>query len=261
MASAKLIYNFNKIKKRFNVYEKSQAEFAGKRALTRLGKEFRGKNGLIAQTYLGKHGFKRFQNAVFFTLNSTYAIQSGSTLTVGVKDERAISKGNPASKYLYPPIGGGSTKAYGTTFTQYLKNRNYMNKNDYPFAVTDNRLIKIGKNGRVTKSTYSNTMIGLAKTRSGQTKPRSKKNAKIQDARVIAFKTKSEAGKYKKGIYREQTPSSGKYRSFLRPLFIFKPTPTQKRQKTFKQRVKYFSDKKVFKYWTQEIKQLAKKAK
>ena len=97
------------------------------------------------------------------------------TLTVGVKDERAISKGNPASKYLYPPIGGGSTKAYGTLFTQYLKDRNYMNKNDYPFAVTDNRLIKIGKNGRVTKSTYSNTMIGLAKTRSKQTKPRSRK--------------------------------------------------------------------------------------
>ena len=55
-----LVYNFNKIQKRFNAYEKTQANFAGKVALTRLGKEFRGQNGLIAQTYIGKHGFKPF---------------------------------------------------------------------------------------------------------------------------------------------------------------------------------------------------------
>ena len=55
---------------------------------------------------------------------------------LGVKDERALKgKGNPAGKYLYPVIGGGSTKAYGTQFTQYLRNRNFMKKGDYPFAV------------------------------------------------------------------------------------------------------------------------------
>tara|TARA_R100000773_G_C4193499_1_gene98512 strand:+ start:123 stop:887 length:765 start_codon:yes stop_codon:yes gene_type:complete len=251
-----LTYNFSKIQKRFNAYEKTQAKFAGKVALTKLGKEFRGRNGLIAQTYLGRHGFKKFRSAVFFTLNSTFARQRELQLDVGVKDERAITKGNPSSKYLYPPIGGGSTKAYGTLFTQYLKDRNYMNKNDYPFAVTGNRLIKLNKQGRVTKATYSNTMIGLAKTRNKGVKPRSTVNSKIQDARVIAFK--SNVGKFKKGIYREQTPSTGNYKSFLRPLFMFKPTPTQKPQKTFRQRVKYFSDKKVFKYWSKEIKKLAK---
>ena len=258
MASATIIYDFNKIKKRFNVYEKSQAEFAGKVALTRLGKEFRGQNGLIAQTYLGKHGFKPFKSAVFFTRNSTYAVQQGTRLIVGVKDERAISKGNPASKYLYPPIGGGSTKAYDTLFTQYLKNRNFMNQGDYPFAVMDSRFIKLKKNGKVTNATYYNTMIGLAKTRDKQIKPRSKKNGKIQDERDIAFRSESKAPYGIKGIYREKTPSSGKYPSTLLPLFVFKEIPTQKRQKTFKQRVKYFADKRVFKYWTQEIKRLAK---
>ena len=99
---------------------------------------------------------------------------------------------------------------------------------------------------------------GLAKTRDKETKPRSVSKAKIQDARVIAFKTDSKGGKYRKGIYREQTPSSGKYPSFLRPLFMFKPVPTQKGKQTFRQRVKYFSDKKVFKYWSREIKRLAK---
>ena len=154
---AVLVYNFSKIQKRFNAYEKTQANFAGKVALTRLGKEFRGQNGLIAQTYIGKHGFKPFESALFFTKNSTFAKQRGLALDVGVKDEKAMKgKGNPASKYLYPPIGGGSTKAYGTLFTQYLKNRNLMNKGDYPFAITASRFIKVGKNGRVTKSTYSN---------------------------------------------------------------------------------------------------------
>tara|TARA_R100000152_G_C6709893_1_gene137703 strand:+ start:124 stop:894 length:771 start_codon:yes stop_codon:yes gene_type:complete len=256
MKSAAIIYDFSKIKKRLNVYEKSQSEFAAKRTLTKLGKELKGSKGLIAQTYLGQHGFKPFESAVFFTLNSTFTKQSGLTLFVGVKDERAISKGNPAAKYLYPPIGGGSTKAYGTLFTQYLKDRNYMNQNDYPFAITSNRLIKVGKNNRVTKSTYSNTMIGLAKTRAKEIPAKSRKNGKIQDARVIAFK--SDTSKYRKGIYREQTPSSGKYRSFLRPLFVFDSPPTQKPQSTFKMRVKRLADERVYKYWKEEIKRLAK---
>ena len=101
-------------------------------------------------------------------------------------------------------------------------------------------------------------MIGLAKTRDKEVKARSRKNGKIQDARVIAFKTTTAAGKYKKGIYREHTPSSGKYRSYLKPLFIFKEIPTQKGKFTFRQRVKFFADKKAFKYWSQEIKKLAK---
>ena len=253
-----LTYNFSKIQKRFNVYERTQAKFAGKVALTKLGKEFRGKNGLIAKSYLGKQGLQKFKSAVFFTLNSTFAVQRGLELDVGVKDERAITKGNPASKYLYPVIGGGSTKAYDTLFTQYLKNRNFMNKGDYPFAVRGNPLIKLNKKGRVTKATYSNTMIGLAKTRDKGVKPRSLSNSKIQDARVIAFKNGSKGGKFRKGIYREQTPSTGKYKSFLRPLFMFKPIPTQPPQATFYRRVKSIADDRVFKYWTEEIKELAK---
>ena len=253
-----LVYNFSKIQKRFNAYEKTQANFAGKVALTKLGKELKGKDGLIARSYKGGHGLQKFKSAVFFTLNSTFTKQRGLALDVGVKDEKAITKGNPASKYLYPVIGGGSTKAYDTLFTQYLRNRNLISKGDYPYAVRDNRFIKLGKNGRVTKSTYSNTMIGLGKTRDKEVKARSRKNGKIQDARVIAFKTTTAAGKYKKGIYREHTPSSGKYKSYLKPLFIFKEIPTQKGKFTFRQRVKFFADKKAFKYWSREIKRLAK---
>ena len=253
MARASLIYDFKKIKKRFNIFEKSQAKFAGKRALTRLGKEFRGKDNLIGRTYKGLEGFKPFKSAVPFTVNSTFAIQSGLNLQVGVKDK--TGKGNPAGKYLYPPIGGGSTKAYDTQFTQYLRNRNKINTSDYPFAVIGNPLIKTNSRGRVKRFVYKNTMIGLSKTRKGITEARSK-GSKIQDARVIAFK--NGRGKYAKGIYRETVPSRGNFRSFLRPLFLFDSIPTQPPQKSFKLRVKYFADKKVYKYWSQEIKQLAK---
>ena len=38
---------------------------------------------------------------------------------------------------------------------------------------------------------------------------------------------------------------------------MFKDIPTQKGKFTFRQRVKFFADKKAFKYWTQEIKKLA----
>ncbi len=249
-----LVYNFSKIQKRFNAYEKTQANFAGKVALTRLGKELKGKNGLIARSYKGGHGLQKLKSAVPFTLNSTFTKQSGLALDVGVKDEKGLrgGKGNPASKYLYPVIGGGSTKAYGTLFTQYLKNRNFMNQGDYPYAVLGNKFIKLGKNRRVTKSTYYNTMIGLGKTRDKEIKGRSKKNGRIQDARVIAFKR--DKGKFKKGIYREV---ANKKTTYLSPLFLFKPVPTQKGKFTFRQRVKYFADKKAFKYWSQEIKRLA----
>ena len=254
MKSAAIIYDFSKIKKRLNVYEKSQSEFAAKKTLTRLGKELKGKSGLIAQTYLGQQGFEPFESAVFFTLNSTFTKQRGLTLFVGVKDK--TGKGNPAGKYLYPPIGGGSTKAYGTQFTQALRNLNLMNQGDYPFAVRDNPLIRMGSNNRVTRSTYRNTLTALKETRARTIPPRSRKNGRIQDARVIAFK--SDSNKYRRGIYREQTPSTGKYRSFLRPLFMFKPTPTQKQKSTFKKRLERLADERVYKYWKEEIKRLAK---
>ena len=81
-------YNFDKIKKQLSVYERSQAKFAGKKALTRLNRELKGKNGLVAKTYKrGTLTGGRFRDPVTFTLASTYGIQAGLNLTVGVKDE------------------------------------------------------------------------------------------------------------------------------------------------------------------------------
>jgi hypothetical protein len=245
-------YNFEKIKKQLSVYERSQSKFAGKKALTRLNRQLKGKNGLVAKTYKsGTLTGGRFRDPVTFTLASTFGIQKGTELTVGVKGERALrGKGNPASKYLYPVIGGGSTKAYDTNFTKYLRNRDLIKSNEYPYAEFDNRFIKTNKRGRVTKLTYRNTIQGLKNDY-----PSGRRGSKIQDARVFALKDKQ--GKLKAGIYREVPDREGEF--IARALFYFGKTPRQKGKVTFSKRIKKIADKRVFKYWVSETRKLAKK--
>ena len=251
------VFDINKFNRFLSIYEQSQTEFAGKRALTKFGQRIKGSQGL-AQRY------KRiFQQPVPFTLNSTFTVQRGLELDVGIKDQTAITKGNPASKYLFPPIGMGSGKAYDTLFTQYLRDRNLINNTDYPFPITKNPLVRTNKYGNVTPTTYGNTKLALAKTRTKGTF--SGGNAKITDARVIAFKDNKKIGKgktIKKGIYRE-TKKVGSNKTFLRPLFLYGAIPSQKKggskgNKVFPEIVKDFADAQLIKIWLREIKQLAR---
>ena len=237
------------LEKKLSIYEQTQVKFAGKKALTQYAKRAKTKKGFVAKKYK-----MMFRNPVSFTLNSTFTVQKDIKLVVGVKDTLALKKGkcNPASFYLYPAIGGGSTSAYATQFTQYLKNRNFMNDGDYPFAVLGNRYIKTDGEGRVRRYIYRNVQFGLAKTRDKEVKGRSK-GGKIQDARVLAFRT--DRGKFKKGIYREVSNKKG---SFLSPLFLFKATPTQKPKQTFRSIIEDSSKKIIPELWFKEIKELAK---
>ena len=244
-------FSVKNLKRKLSLYEQTQASFAGKKTLTKFAKRMKGRDGIVSKKYQ-----LMFKNTVDFTKTSTFTVQQGLELDIGVKDEKALKgKGNPAAKYLYPPIGGGSTEAYGTQFTQYLRDRNFMNRGDYPFAVLDNPLIRTGKGGRVTRATYKNTIIALSKTQKKGIKARSK-GSKIMDARVIALKAGET--KYKGGIYREQPRNDGKFPTFLRPLFVFKPTPSQSAKQPFPSIVKGFSDALIMKLWLREIKRLAK---
>ena len=237
------------LEKKLSIYEQTQVKFAGKKALTQYAKRAKTKKGFVAKKYK-----MIFKDPVSFTLNSTFTVQKDIKLVVGVKDSIALKKGkgNPAAFYLYPAIGGGSTSAYATQFTQYLKNRNFMNDGDYPFAVLGNRYIKTDGSGRVRRYIYRNVQFGLAKTRDKEIKGRSK-GGKIQDARVLAFRT--DRGKFKKGIYREVSNKKG---SFLSPLFLFKATPTQKPKQTFRSIIEDSSKKIIPELWFKEIKELAK---
>ena len=237
------------LEKRLTIYEQTQVKFAGKKALTQYAKRAKTKEGFIAKKYK-----MMFRSPVFFTLNSTFTVQKGIKLDIGVKDK--VEKGNPAGKYLYPAIGGGSTSAYATQFTQYLKNRNFMEKGDYPFAVLGNRYIKTDASGRVRRYIYRNVMFGLAKTRDKEVKARSK-GGKIQDARVFAIKNQGDSRnkKLKAGIYREVTR---KNKTIVAPLFMFKATPSQKPKQTFRSIIQDSSKKIIPELWLKEIKELAK---
>ena len=259
--ATRIVFDINKFNRFLSIYEQSQTEFAGKRALTKFGQRIKGSQGL-AQRY------KRiFQQPVPFTLNSTFTVQRGLELDVGIKDQTAITKGNPASKYLFPPIGMGSGKAYDTLFTRYLRDRNLINNTDYPFPITKNPLVRTNKYGNVTPTTYGNTKLALAKTRTKGTF--SGGNAKIADARVLAFKNDFKVKKkdgssktYRKGIYRENK-KVGSNKTFLRPLFLYGAIPSQKKggkkgNKVFPEIVKDFADAQLIKIWLREIKQLAR---
>ena len=258
-----IVFDIKKFNKYLSVYEQSQTQFAGKVALTKFAKRIKGSQGL-AQRY------KRiFDRPVPFTLNSTYTLQRGSELDIGIKDERGLGKkgkGNPAARYLFPPIGVGSGRAYDTLFTQYLRNRNLINNNDYPVPAISHPLVRINKYGNVTQTTYGNTKKALGKTKKAKGRAGfAGGNSTILDARVIAFKEDKKLGNGKtlpKGIYRE-TKKVGSNKLGLSALFYFNNVPTQskggkKGTKMFPEIVKEFSDAQLIKIWLREIKELAK---
>jgi len=254
--AVRIIFDVNKFNRFLSVYEQSQTKFAGKKALTKFGQRVKGSQGL-AQRY------KRiFNDPVPFTLNSTFTIQRGLELDVGIKNQ--VNKGNPAGKYLFPPIGVGSGKAYDTQFTQYLRNRNLIERNNYPYPNTDYHLVRTNKYGNVTQGTYGATKMALGKTRDTKGRTGLTKGSKIGDRRVFAVKrTGASRNKtLKAGIYRE----TGK--SEIRALFFFGKIPTQKKGGTnsdssmigrlFPEIVFNFADAQLMKLWLQEIKRLAK---
>jgi hypothetical protein len=269
-------FDLNNFTRKLDLYEQSQANFAGKVALTKLAKRLKGSQGL-------RDRYERiFDRPVAFTKNSTFTVQRGLELDVGIKDERALKgknsgKGNPASKYLFPPIGVGSGKAYDTRFTQYLRNRDLINKGDYPVGIRENPLVRVNRFGNITANTYQNTQIALGKTRDEKGDSAFKGgNSKIQDQRVFAFKNdktykgskkgKTKAKHYPKGIYRV-TQNKGRGKSFLKPLFLYVDIPTQKKGgagesnmkgRLFPEIVKNYADAQLFKIWLREIKELAK---
>ena len=247
-----ILFDLKKFNRFLSVYEQSQTQFAGKVALTKFAKRVKGSQGL-------RQRYKRiFDRPVPFTLNSTFTVQRGLELDVGIKDEKGLKgvKGNPAARYLFPPIGMGSGRAYDTQFTQYLRNRNLIKNSDYPIPATSHPLVRVNKYGNVTQGTYGATKKALGKTRGTKGQEGfAGGNAKIGDRRVFALKENK--GKLRRGIYREIGDEGAK------ALFYYGAIPSQTKggsggNKVFPQIVGDFADAQLIKIWLREIKQLAK---
>ena len=120
---------------------------------------------------------EQFRDPVDLTLDSIFYSPRGNDIKNKVtfhilKDE---SKGNAPAKYLYPVIGGGSTQVYATRFLQYLRARNYIKKNQYPYPNTKyTEMVKTKPDGRVKPTVYRNTIWGLSMTASKTKKRQSK---------------------------------------------------------------------------------------
>ena len=181
-------------------------------------------------------------------------------LTADLITNKDESKGNAPAKYLYPMIGGGSNKVFATRFQDYLRNKNYMNKSDYAFANLANPMIRTGKNGRVTKATYANTMRGISQTKKGALKNKNT-GAKIQDGRVFTFKqdkTYGNGNNYKAGIYRVKSDFTNTHIQSLQPLFFFGATPTVPKKEKLNNYVRPLFENIAGRIWIEEIKKAAK---
>ena len=247
-----ILFDLKRFNRFLSVYEQSQTEFAGKVSLTKFAKRVKGSQGLRIRYD------KIFDRPVPFTRNSTFTVQRGLELDVGIKDEKGLKggKGNPAARYLFPPIGIGSGRAYDTQFTQYLRNRNLIKNSDYPIPATSHSLVRVNKYGNVTQGTYGATKKALGKTRSSKGQQGFEGgDAKIGDRRVFALK--QDKGKLRRGIYRETGDKGAK------ALFYYGAIPSQTKggsggDKLFPQIVGDFADAQLIKIWLREIKQLAK---
>ena len=149
--ATKVTFNVKKFIKNFDKYEPKSLRRATYLTAKELG-YFIARGGSTKDPskkglpYNFQYGKNKFRNPVDLTKNSILYEHDKNKVVFRVYKEEA--KGNAPSKYLYPVIGGGSTEPYPTRFVQYLKNRNYMRKDQYPVAnlrnTTDIKLNAIG---------------------------------------------------------------------------------------------------------------------
>jgi len=182
---------------------------------------------------------EQFRDPVPYTLDSIFYSPRGTDIknkvTFNINDDE--SKGNAPAKYLFPVIGGGSTQVYPTRFLQYLRKRNYIRSDQYPYPNTKySEMVKLKADGRVKPSVYRNTIWGLSST-TNKTKKRKSTGSNIHDARVFAVKNKGDSNnkRLKPGIYRLKA-DEGKDGT-IKALFKYGNLPSIKAKPTFGQLV------------------------
>ena len=230
--ASKVTFNAKKFIKNFDKYDPKSLRRATYLSAKELG-YFIARGGSTKDPtkkglpYNFQYGKNKFRKPVDLTKDSVlYEHDKNKVVFNILKDE---AKGNAPSKYLYPVIGGGTTQPYPTRFVQYLKNRNFMRKDQYPVANLRNTT-DIEKNaiGNVKPTVYRNTIWGLAATRNKEINRKSKAKT-IHKGRVFA-KTEPWGNGKRPGIYRMVL---NKNKEFVRPLFFYISNPSIKPKESF----------------------------
>jgi hypothetical protein len=137
--------------------ELTQVEYAGAKALQRLGYELKQKaTELMAAT---------FRDPVPFTLSSPRYAANGLELRMFIRQERTGSAGQDPARYLYPVSTSGTTgskPAYPTTFTRGLRHEGIVGESYFPIPWREGRGVPAPNSyGNIPGSFYRETLRGL----------------------------------------------------------------------------------------------------
>ncbi len=211
--AAAVEFNAKKLFKYLNPLEASQLRYAGNIALKRIGFS-------LAKQEIPNDMKKYFDRPVPFTQRSVNYTVEGDTLTLRVNQDS--SKGNAPSKYLFPVTAAGarrkgsSVPVYPTRFANWLWNRGYVSRSQFPIPNEFNAEdVRLNQYGNVTSATYQRTQVAISRSLGsiGVTSLRAKKSGITADRAIIVKTAKGQASEtgdkrvtnLSPGIYRVKT--------------------------------------------------------
>lgn len=152
-----ITFDADAVIKNLTIIEKVQMPFVMSYALNRLGPVLQAANRAEMQ--------RVFRNPVPFTLNSIFYTKSDKTKLysyIGVKEFG--SKGNPASKYLYPQVkeaGSGSKQVYDTRFSKALARRGFISSGGYMLPIRRSSAARLNSYGNISPGQYTQVLYSI----------------------------------------------------------------------------------------------------
>jgi hypothetical protein len=194
----------------FNVLRTDQVPFATALALTKTAQYVQGELTKAMDTV--------FDRPTPYTKNALYvkpARKDDLVAIVKVKDESF--KGNPAVRYLFPEITGGTRNLKG--FEKLLQRAGVMPAGWYAIPTS---AALLDSYGNVPAGTVTRILSQLQSARDSLTNEsatlKAKRNRTKRNARYFAVNPATERGKLKPGIYERLGTAWG---SGIRPIFLY----------------------------------------
>ena len=149
-------FNVDALVGRLNALQATQINYAGSRAMRRLG--------FMLRNQLSQHMQQVFRDPVPYTLSSPRYDASGLSLYLRISTDGA--RGQDPARYLYPVSTegtAGAKPAYTTRFARALRHRGIVGDSYYPVPWLEGRGVPTNSYGNVPPSFYQQTLAGLAR--------------------------------------------------------------------------------------------------
>jgi len=210
MIGIKVTADISKVERLFDNLRKDQVPFATALALTKTAQYVQGELTKAMDTV--------FDRPTPYTKNALYvkpATKQVQVAVVKVKDE--AFKGNPAVRYLFPEITGGTRNLKG--FEKLLQRAGVMPSGWYAIPTS---AAPFDAYGNVPGSVINRILSQLQSARDSLANEsaalKTKRNRTKRNARYFAVNPATERGKLKPGIYERLGTAWG---SGIRPIFLY----------------------------------------